>query len=116
MTDLKHINIDKQINGSIDSLLEETATSMKINLDRDKFDFLKIISKTQYSGYTLKNLTSTLKFLQNKDEDWFREIVKDGLVETFNFKNPNGKYDVKWEGYFITTKGRQVIKGIMNKI
>lgn len=116
MSDLKQVNIDKPIVGSIDSILAEFSRNMKFGLDRDKFDFLKLISKTKYSGYTLKNLMSSIKFLQNKDNEWFNELVEDGLAETFSFKGPNGKYDSQWVGWFVTAKGRQLVKEITNNL
>lgn len=102
--------------GSIDLILKEINKEMKLNLDRDKYEFLKLISKTKYSGLTLNNLISTMNILKNKDNKWFEELVNEGLAEIISFKNPNGRYDGKWEGWFITKKGRSIIREINNRM
>lgn len=107
---------DKQITGAIERILLDTSREMNIHLDQDKFEFLSLIAKTKYSGLTLTSLAASMKILQNKDDKWFRELVEDGLAETFNFKSPHGKYDLKWDGWFVTKKGRQILREVSNRL
>lgn len=107
--------IDTPLVGTADDVIRDVSIETGIDLDRDKVEFLKSISKTKYSGLTKNNLISSLNILTDKDEDWFQELVDDGLAEICIFNSPQGN-NRKWEGWFITSKGRKILKEIMNRI
>jgi hypothetical protein len=107
--------IEKQLVGTVEESIYKTSVKFGVRLDKDKVEFLRAISKTRFSGLTKENLINTLNFLKNKDDDWFNEIIEDELAETFSFNTPNSKTKNKsWKGWFITNKGRKVIKDIIN--
>lgn len=107
---------EKQITGKVEEVVTIVAMEMNIDLDVDKFEFLRLIMKTKYSGLTLVKLISILKTLDTKNDKWFESLIKDGLAETFKFGGPNGNYDSKWEGWFITKKGRKVVSEVLNNL
>lgn len=108
-------NHERQLVGTAEDIIREVAVNKGIKLDKDKFEFLRAISKTRYSGQTKDSLISSLNFLKDKSERWFEELIEDGLAETFASSTP--KIKVKsWEGWFITNNGRKVIKEIANKM
>lgn len=109
------INYERQLVGTAEYTIKEVAKVKGIRLDKDKFEFLRAISKTRYSGLTKDNLMIQLNFLKNKDDKWFQEIIEDGLAETFSFSTPKIKIK-SWEGWFITNKGRKLVKEITNKL
>ena len=105
----------RQLVGTVEDVIREVSNARGVKLDKDKFEFLRVISKTRYSGLTKDNLTNSLNFLKDKNDRWFQEIIEDGLAETFSFSTPKVKVK-SWEGWFITNKGRKTIKEIMNKL
>ncbi|MNB94535.1 hypothetical protein D3C81_665140 [compost metagenome] len=109
------INQEKQLVGTIDDILHEVSSVREVKLDKDKFEFLRAISKTRYSGLTKDSLVDYLNFLKNKEDKWFQEILEDGLAETFSFSTPKIK-SKSWEGWFVSAKGRKIIKEITNKM
>lgn len=109
-------NLDKSIVGNIDDILKDFQNEKGLRLDKDKVEFLKLISKTKYSGLTTTKLVSLMGFLKEKDEDWFGELLDDGLVEKLSYQTPTSKVRQTFEGWFITSDGRKVLKEILKKI
>ncbi|MNJ90152.1 hypothetical protein D3C87_77460 [compost metagenome] len=107
---------DKIFIGTIDDVLKDISTTRGIRLDKDKLEFLKMISKTKYSGLPTPKLVSAMKNLQDKNDDWFHEILDDGLAEKLNYQTPTSKVRQTFEGWFITSEGRKLLKEIINKM
>ena len=98
----------------ISKVLKEISLKQNIKLDRDKFDFLKFISKTRNSGLSKESLLKNLSFLESKNEFWFEEIKNDELAETFSFKTFKDQ-NMPWSGWFITGKGRKILREIISR-
>lgn len=113
---MNSIKSEKQVTGKVDEVVALISGEMNINLDKEKFEFLRLIMKTKYSGLTLVKLVSTLQILNDKDDRWFSSLLRDGLAETFKYSGPNGRYDSAWEGWFITKKGRRIVSEVLNKL
>ena len=109
-------NIDKSLVGNIDDILKDIQNEKGIRLDKDKVEFLRTISKTKYSGLTIPKLVSLINCLKEKNEDWFVELLDDGLVEKFSYQAPTSKVRQTFEGWFITPEGRKILKEVLKKM
>ena len=109
-------NFDKKLTGAVEEVLQDMSCETGMRLDKDKIEFLKMISKTQYSGLTTPKLVSAMNTLKEKDEDWFSELLDDGLAEKLLYQAPTSKVRQTLEGWFITSEGRKVLKEIMKKM
>ncbi|MDF2534030.1 MAG: hypothetical protein K0R18_187 [Bacillales bacterium] len=109
-------NHDKALVGTIEDVLKDISSEKGIRLDKDKLEFLKMISKTKYSGLPTPKLVSTMNALKDKNDDWFGEILADGLAEQLNYQTPTSKVRQTFNGWFITSEGRKLLKEIINKM
>lgn len=109
-------NQEKQLVGTVEDVLKDISSKKGIRLDKDKLEFLKMISKTKYSGLPTPKLVSAMNALKDKNDDWFREILDDGLAEKLNYQTPTSKVRQTFEGWFITSEGRRLLKEIINKM
>jgi hypothetical protein len=103
------------ISGNIESVLKEVSIKFDISINIDVFHFLFFISKTKNSGISKDNILLSLDFLKEKDESWFNYVLSNNLVEVFLFKTFKDQ-NKPWEGWFITSKGRKILKEILNKM
>lgn len=108
--------LDKPLTGAIDEIIKDISKEKGVRLDRDKVEFLKLISKTKYSGLTTSKLIATMNTLKDKNEDWFEELLKDGLAEKLPYRAPTSKVRQTFEGWFITSEGRKILKEILKKL
>lgn len=108
--------IDRPFTGSVDELLENVSSEKGVRLDKDKLDFLSMISKTKYSGLTTPKLISAMINLEEKNDDWFIELLDDGLAEKLPYQTPQSKVRQTFEGWFITSEGRKILKEILKKM
>lgn len=109
-------NQDKSFVGTIDDILKDISNEKGIRLDKDKLEFLRMISKTKYSGLPTPKLISAMNNLKDKNDDWFHEILDDGLAEQVNYQTPTSKVRQTFKGWFITSEGRKLLKEIINKM
>ncbi|AEO93393.1 gp131 [Bacillus phage G] len=109
-------DFDKTLMGNIDDVLRDLQNTKGVRLDKDKVEFLKMISKTKYSGLTTPKLVSSMNFLKEKNDEWFVELLDDGLVEKISYQAPTSKVRQTFEGWFITTAGRKVLKDVLKKM
>lgn len=107
---------EKTLTGMVDELLKDLSTDKGVRLDKDKLEFLRLISRTKYSGLTTKDLMLMLNILKDKNEAWFNEIIEDGLAEQLQYQSPNKKIRQVLEGWFITQNGRKIVKEVINKM
>lgn len=109
-------NIDKPLTGAAEELLKNMSSQKGVRLDKDKVEFLKMISKTKYSGLTTPKLISAMNTLQEKDDNWFSELLDDGLAEKIPYQAPTSKVRQTFEGWFITSQGRKILKEVLKKM
>lgn len=102
--------------GDIDDVLKGLQSEKGVRLDKDKVEFLKLISKTKYSGLTTPKLISAMSMLKEKNDDWFSELLDDGLAEKLPYQAPTSKVRQTFEGWFITSEGRKVLKEVLKKV
>jgi hypothetical protein len=107
---------DKKLTGIVEDMLVDFSKTQGVRLDKDKLEFLRAISKTKYSGLPTTKLATMINSLKDKDEEWYDELLKDGLVEKFVYSSPSSKVKQTWEGWFITSEGRKILKEILNKM
>lgn len=108
--------MEKPLTGAVEELLKDVSNEKGVRLDKDKLEFLKLISKTQYSGLTTPKLVSSMISLQGKNDDWFVELLDDGLAEKLPYRTPQSKVRQTFEGWFITSQGRKILKEILKKM
>lgn len=106
----------KSLNGLADGIIDDISRNSGVRLDKDKVEFLQTISKTKYSGLTTIKLVDYLSLLKDKNDDWYKEMLDDGLVEKLNYKPITSKVRQNFEGWFITPSGRKILKKILKEM